>query len=120
MTEKVLDFEWACTQSLRYFKLSNSSVEEKLMCVIGRRLALMPELRKAKFEKVSILADHISKPTSQIASFFSRKEVNSEEVEPKALINGWIAPLQSNKKLCSLNVTSCAVLGNQKTKNAAG
>ena len=45
-----LDFEWACTASLKYFKMKYCpNKKDYQMRIIAQRLAVMPELRKVKF-----------------------------------------------------------------------
>ena len=40
MPSEVLDFEWACSQTLKYFKMHNCrAISDKMMLVICKRLA---------------------------------------------------------------------------------
>ena len=51
-----LDFRWACTDTLRYFKLLNMSLTKKdTFAVIVRRLADMNHLVKVKLGNVKVL-----------------------------------------------------------------
>ena len=53
--EDVLDFEWACSATLKYFSMDTcKTVSDKRMHVIASRLAAMPELRKVKFQRITI------------------------------------------------------------------
>ena len=55
MPAEVLDFDWACTTTLKYFRLGScSAVNGKTMRVIASRLAVMPDLTKVKFKNVRI------------------------------------------------------------------
>lgn len=49
----MLDFEWACHETLRYFKLAAPiELKAKTMTVIVKRLALMPYLIKLKLDQI--------------------------------------------------------------------
>ena len=43
-----IDFEWACTNTLRSFKLNIVSITEDHLTVITSRLAVMPKLKRVK------------------------------------------------------------------------
>ena len=53
MEPERLDFDWACQSTLRYFKLQNPvSLKTKVISILAKRLALMPELNKVKLDSL--------------------------------------------------------------------
>ena len=53
MEPERLDFDWACQPTLRYFKLQNPvSLKTKVISVLAKRLALMPDLNKVKLDSL--------------------------------------------------------------------
>ena len=70
----VLDFEWACTSTLKYFKMHNClHIEDEMMRIITSKLALMPELRKAKFEELKVNIKQSQSSRGFFSSLFSTK-----------------------------------------------
>jgi len=48
-----IDFEWACHPTLRYFKLAHPvGLTIEFIKVIAKRLSVMPELTKVKFDSL--------------------------------------------------------------------
>ena len=97
-----IDFEWACTPTLKYFKLDTvQSIDIAQIRVIAKRLAAMPQLKKVKIIKVNIMADKSKESTGykMFSSFFSKADKQDTKTRPNA---NWLEPLQESRSLFAL------------------
>ena len=116
--QEALDFEWACSARLKYFSMDICyAVSDKKMHVIASRLAVMPELRRVKFQRITINIEARTKKSlgskifsslfsssASVSSATSSQAANDSDSPPTI---DWLLPLKESKTLCALSVNKC-------------